>query len=262
MFRFYHCSIGASDSAEEKFSASLAIHSGTSRLRMPFTTSTKAPRYAPLSEADLKYHFAACLRDSIQWAYKRIKTKSRSHLISETLSSSLPTQFRELHCRVRRAYLLRRTVERAEASTGQTPLLRRAVASRRRAELLALKKDRSRNFVWNKRMDRIFDEVLADQTLRKSPYAVLAEMRLRGVNEKELTTAKMKGVIRWKRSSQKKLTHKRRDQSQSASETLGAEKRTQTRAEKIRAMLPNICREPPTAHLGDELMYFDSELRI
>lgn len=225
---------------------------------MPLSSATTAPQYAPLTDADFRYHVAACLRDSVQWTYRQARTGSPSHPLVEIASSSLPTQFHELLRRVRRAHLLRRAAERAESTTGQTPVLRRAVARRRRALLKKSRKDRKKNFVWGRRLDRIFNEVIEDCTLRKSPYAVLAELHLRGVKEKGLTTATVKARL-------KSHAHIRRMKGLEGQRQLckeSTEKKRKTRREKICAMLPDVCREKPTLHLDDELMCFDPELPL
>lgn len=219
---------------------------------MPISSAQNAPRYAPLTEAHVEYHLAACLRDSIRWTYRQARSGSPSHPLSETPSSSRPTQFHELLRRVRRAHILRRATERAASTTGQTPLLRRAVARRRRAQWKKARKERTK-FLWGRRLERMLAEVLADRTLRKSPYAVLAELRKRGANAKELTT----GIVK-RRLKAREYMRKMKGLPVGLDEHKGrTDKEQSSRMEKICAMLPAICREKPTL---DEPELFGSEL--
>lgn len=205
-----------------------------------------------LSPSDFEYHIAACLCDSIRWMHGQIASTSPSHPIPEPSAASLPTHFPELHRRVQLAYIRRRAAERAAATGGQTEQLR-VMAARRRREALRQERLCRARFVWSGALQQLFEEAGQAMGWRAGPYSMLVEMRKRGAKQHGLTTAVVRGKLR--------QCLKERRRCWNGVEKLKVLKR-KTRAEKIREMLPEMCREKPTAHLGDEWMYFDAELRI
>lgn len=95
--------------------------------------------------------------------------------------------------------------------------------------------------------------VLADRTLRKSPYAVLAELRKRGASVKGLTT----GIVK-RRLKAREYRRKIKGQAVGQEEHKGRMDNEQSSSmERICAMLPAVCREKPTL---DEPEVFGSEL--